>query len=115
MAERSPIFKGDGNQIGYIEGNEAYDLLGKPCCNYNAKTGNLSDLNSGKLVGYVSSEGKVAGVSWIIDELFPKSDEPAVLINSTEVQNRPISEELEGLFKLLRNRIGLNGTGSPDD
>ena len=50
MAEHSPIFsaKEDGKQIGYIEGNEAFDLLGKQRCSYNAGTGNLSDLNSGK-------------------------------------------------------------------
>jgi len=56
MTERIPIFRARGSehQIGYIEGNEAFDLLGKRRCNYNAETGNLSDLSSEQLFGYVS-------------------------------------------------------------
>jgi hypothetical protein len=72
MAERSPIFstKGDRPQIGYIEGNEAFDLFGRQRCSYSAATGNLCDFDSGKIVGHVSLEGNFVGASWIADELF---------------------------------------------
>ena len=75
MAERFPIFtaKGDGRQIGYIEGNEAFDLLGRRRCSYNENSGNLCD-DTGQIVGHVSLKGKFVGASWIADELFPKPD-----------------------------------------
>jgi YcaO cyclodehydratase, ATP-ad Mg2+-binding len=36
--ERSPIFstKGDRPQIGYVEGDEAFNLIGRPRCKYSA-------------------------------------------------------------------------------
>ena len=109
MAERIPIFRarGDEHKLGYIEGNEAFDLSGKRCCNYNAETGNLLEFNSEKIIGYVSLEGKVVGVSWIIDELFSnlgKSEVPAG-------RSGFLSEEMDRVFEMLRERVGLNETG----
>src|SRR5271167_2276654 len=152
MAERSPIFrgKGEGRQIGYLESDEAFDLLGKQRCYYNAETGNLRDINSEEIVGHVSLDGKVVGVSWIIDELFSNSGgdidqeflqnevhpkdvhaessnsempsappseqgEAMALVNAARVRHGLFSEETERVFKLLRDRIGLSGTGSPND
>src|ERR1700689_5299569 len=76
MAERSPILsaKNDGRQIGYIEGNEVFDLLGRRRASSNGRTGNLCALDSGKIIGHVSLQGKFVGVSWIADELFSISD-----------------------------------------
>ena len=76
MAERTRIFgaKKDSPQIGYIEGNEAFDLFGRKRCNYSVESGNLYDPNSGRIVGHVSLQGKFVGLSWIADELFPRSD-----------------------------------------
>jgi hypothetical protein len=50
MSERSLIFNAKGVQIGYIEGNRAFDLSGRERCNYARTTGNLSDLNGEKIV-----------------------------------------------------------------
>ena len=72
MSDRSLIFNAKGAQIGYIEGERAFDLTGRECCRYARATGNLSELNSEKIVGYVSLDGAFAGLSWISDELFGK-------------------------------------------
>jgi len=76
MPERSPILsaKNDGRQIGYIEGNEVFDLLGRRRASSNGRTGNLCALDSGKIIGHVSLQGKFVGMSWIADELFSISD-----------------------------------------
>ena len=81
MAERSPIFsaKTDNQKIGYVEGNDAFDLLGNRRCNYSLNTGNLLELDSGKIVGHVSLAGYFVGASWIANELFPQSDANAAL------------------------------------
>lgn len=72
MAERRPIFvnKGSLPENGYIEGNEAFDLAGRRRCIYNAESGNLSDFDTGKIIGHVSLRGFFVGASWIADELF---------------------------------------------
>jgi hypothetical protein len=74
MAEGSPIFsaKINNQRIGYIEGREAFDLLGNKRCNYNPNTGNLLELESGRTIGHVSLAGYFVGSSWIADELFPQ-------------------------------------------
>ena len=48
MAERSPIFSTKGEQIGYVQGNAAFDLFDRHRCGYDAATGNLSDSNNWK-------------------------------------------------------------------
>jgi hypothetical protein len=43
MAERRPIYcvQTAGQQIGYIEGDEAFDLFDRPCAIYDSNTGLL--------------------------------------------------------------------------
>jgi hypothetical protein len=96
MAERKPIFlhKRSRPQIGYIEGDEVFDLSGNRRCIYNAANGNLSDFDTGKLVGHISLQGFFVGTSWIADELFgqhapAKHDIPAV----AEMPTASLSEE----------------------
>jgi hypothetical protein len=77
MAERSAIFSKTAGrpQIGYIEGNKAFDLLGRERCSFNAASGNLCDFDTGKIVGHVSLEGQFVGASWLADELFGRRDD----------------------------------------
>jgi hypothetical protein len=72
MSDRSLIFNAKGAQIAYIEGDRAFDLTGRERCKYGRATGNLSELNGEKIVGYVSLDGTFVGLSWISDELFGK-------------------------------------------
>ena len=72
MSDRSLIFNAKGAQLGYIEADRAFDLTGRERCRYARATGNLSELNNEKIVGYVSLDGTFAGLSWISDELFGK-------------------------------------------
>jgi hypothetical protein len=74
MADRTPIFgtKAAKSQIGYIENGGAFDLSGRRRCNYNAATGNLSDLGTDQIVGYVSFDGNFVVPSRIAAELFEK-------------------------------------------
>jgi hypothetical protein len=76
MVERSPIYsaKHRSLKIGYIEGGEAFDLSGNKRCNYNPKTGNLLEFDSGKVIGHVSLANFFVGSSWIADELFLQFD-----------------------------------------
>jgi hypothetical protein len=86
MAERSPIFSTKGEQIGYIEGSAAFDLFNRQRCSYDSATGNLSDSNTGKLVGYVSSENNFVVPSRIAAELFGRPGETdADLSNMVEL------------------------------
>ena len=63
MSDRSLIFNAKGAQIGYIEADRAFDLTGRERCKYARTTGNLSELNSEKIVGYVSLDGTFVGLS----------------------------------------------------
>jgi hypothetical protein len=72
MSDRSLIFNAKGTQIGYIEGDRAFDLTGRERCNYARATGNLSELHGKKIVGYISLDGTFVGLSWISEELFGK-------------------------------------------
>jgi hypothetical protein len=76
MVERSPIYstKHRSLKIGYIEGGKAFDLSGNKRCNYNPKTGNLLEFDSGKIIGHVSLASFFVGSSWIADELFLQFD-----------------------------------------
>jgi hypothetical protein len=73
MAERRAIFSNKGGrftQIGYVEGDEAFDLSGRRRCAYNAASGNLCDLDTGNIIGHVSLKGFFVGASWMAGELF---------------------------------------------
>jgi hypothetical protein len=72
MSDRSLIFNAKGTQIGYIEGDRAFDLTGTERCNYARATGNLSELDGKKIVGYISLDGTFVGLSWISEKLFGK-------------------------------------------
>ena len=61
MSDRSLIFNAKGAQLGYIEADRAFDLTGRERCRYARATGNLSELNSEKIVGYVSLDGTFVG------------------------------------------------------
>jgi hypothetical protein len=75
MAEHSPIYSAKtGQQIGHVEGDQAFDLFGRPCAMYNMDTGLLYDLNSETPVGYVSLTNIFVGSSWIAEKLFPKTE-----------------------------------------
>ena len=50
MTERRPIFSTTGDQIGYTEGDAAFDLFDRQRCIYNAATGNLSDFTTESLL-----------------------------------------------------------------
>jgi hypothetical protein len=69
VPDRSLIFNAKGNQIGYIEDHRVFDLTGRERCKYARGTGILTDL-TGKVVGYISLDGTLIGLSWISDELF---------------------------------------------
>jgi len=74
MAERRPIYSAQtaGRQIGYIEGDEAFDLFHRPCAIYDSNTGLLRD-KSNAVVGYVSLADIFVGSSWMARDLFFKS------------------------------------------
>jgi hypothetical protein len=91
MTTSRPILsRGANREIGYVDGNEAFDLSGKLSCRYDENTGNLCDLKTGKIVGHVSLDGKFIGASWIANELFPTlADNFAPLSNPSEESARP--------------------------
>ena len=74
MSDRSLIFNAKGAQIGYIEADRAFDHTGRERCKYARETGNLSELNSDKVVGHLSLVGTFVGLSWISEELFWKAE-----------------------------------------
>ena len=74
MAERRPIYsaRAIGQQIGYIEDDEAFDLFDRPCATYEGETGLLRDPKNKAVVGYVSLSDIFVGSSWMAQELFSK-------------------------------------------
>jgi hypothetical protein len=109
MAERRLIFSAKGNraQIGYIEGNEVFDLSGRRRGHYTGATGNVCDSSSGTIVGHVSLEGKFVGATWIADELFGQPNREARAARSTARMPSPSSSE-EGK---PAGRVGLAAAG----
>ena len=87
------IFNAKGAQVGYIEGSRAFDLKGRERCNYARATGNLYDLKSKKIVGYISLNGTFVGLTWISDELFGrptgKVHPDSALARKQRLQQRP--------------------------
>jgi len=74
MSDRVLIFNTNGAQIGYIEGDRAFDLTGRERCKYARATGNLCELNGEKVVGHISLDGTFIGLAWMSDLLFGKSN-----------------------------------------
>jgi len=75
MSERSPIYSAQAarRQIGYIEGDKAFDLFGRPCAIYEGDSGLLRSPKHNAVVGYVSLANIFVGLSWMAEELFPKT------------------------------------------
>jgi hypothetical protein len=73
MSGRSPIFsaKHVGQQIGYIEDDQAFDLFARRRATYDCETGLLRDLTTQATVGYVTLKGIFVGASRSMGELFP--------------------------------------------
>jgi hypothetical protein len=92
MSDRSLIFNAKGVQIGYIEADRAFDLAGRERCKYARATGNLSELNSEKIVGHLCLDGTFAGLSWTSEELFGKPSgevHPARTMRNQRPRYRP--------------------------
>ena len=62
-----------GQQVGYIEDDEAFDLFDRPCAIYNSNTGLLRNPKNNAVVGYVSLADIFVGSSWMAQELFFKT------------------------------------------
>jgi hypothetical protein len=75
MAERRPIYSAQatGQQIGYIEDDEAFDLFDRPCAIYDSNTGLLRNSKNNAVVGYVTLADIFVGSSWMAQELFSKT------------------------------------------
>jgi hypothetical protein len=75
MTERRPIYSAQatGQQIGYTEGDAAFDLFDRPCAIYESNTGLLRDAKNNAVVGYVSLADIFVGSSWMAQELFSKT------------------------------------------
>ena len=75
MAEHRPIYSAQaaGQQIGYIEDDEAFDLFDSACAVYESNTGLLRDPRNNAVVGYVSLADIFVGSSWMAQELFSKT------------------------------------------
>ena len=103
MSAMRPIFsdRSLSEKIGYVEGNNAYDLAGNLRCRYDEASGNLFALDNRKVVGHISLEGRFVGLSWIAEELFPASAETsAPLVTSpatsiTDQSNEFATEHLD--------------------
>jgi hypothetical protein len=91
MTERISILspKGGHHQIGYIVGDEAFDQSGRKRCRYNADTGNLHDLETGRIVGHVSLDGRYAGSSWEAQRLFAQANKPRAYFGWVESGDSP--------------------------
>jgi hypothetical protein len=76
MAERRPIYsaRAAGQQIGYIDDDEAFDLFDRPCAIYDSDTGLLRDPKHNAVMGYVSLAGIFVGSFKMAQELFSKPD-----------------------------------------
>ena len=91
MAERRLIYNAKGVQLGYLEGDVAFDLSGRQRCNYNGASGNLFDSSSERAIGHISLDGTFVGPSWISDDLFgkPTGEGYATRPVGTHGANRP--------------------------
>ena len=75
MTERHPICRAQaaGQQIGYIQNDEAFDLFDRPCAIYESNTGLLRNPKNNAVVGYVSLANIFVGSSSMVEELFAKA------------------------------------------
>jgi hypothetical protein len=113
MAERLPIFSTRGDQIGYTEGDAAFDLFDRQRCIYNAETGNLSDSTTGKIIGYVSSETNLVVPSRMAAELFVQPGEADADVSNMVEMPSPLSSEGSQPAAADRSRAPGCGTAAP--
>jgi hypothetical protein len=138
MAKRNPILnaRAENQVIGYIEGTEAFDLMGNKRCNYTPSTGNLVEPDSRRIIGHVSLGGYFVGESWIADELFagrvaknapiplhaqsdaaasqvptsslrePTTDRAESLATTKEVTETPLSIDAQRALEMIRVTLG---------
>ena len=110
MAERRLIFNAKGFQLGYLEGDAAFDLSGRRRCSYTGATGNLGDFDSGKILGHISLDGTFVGASWLSDDLFGKcrgEARPDRLVKAQGAHNRKVHG--------ARSRVDRTHTQRPED
>ena len=110
MAERRLIFNAKGFQLGYIEGDAAFDLSGRRRCSYTGATGNLGDFDSGKILGHISLNGTFVGASWLAEDLFGKPRGEAHPDRLVKVQG-PHSRKVRGAHR----RVERAPTQRPED
>jgi hypothetical protein len=81
--ERSPIFSGKNieQEIGYIEGDRAFDLFDRPRATYDGDTRLLRNPNTQAIVGYITLKSTFVGSSRIAEKLFA---EPGSLLRENE-------------------------------
>ena len=79
MAERRPIYSAQtaGQQIGYIEASEAFDLFNRPCAIYDSGTSLLRDPKHNAVVGYVSLADIFVGSSSMARDNHPEGNSGA--------------------------------------
>jgi len=89
MTERRPIYSAQaaGQQIGYVEDDEAFDLFDRPCAIYDSNTSLLRDPKDNAVVGYVSLADIFVGPSWMAQELFSKTGPVAPQAGQEELGN----------------------------
>ena len=111
MAERRLlIFNAKGFQLGYVEGDAAFDLSGRRRCSYTGATGNLGDFDSGKILGHISLDGTFVGASWLSDDLFGRPGgeaRPDRLVKAQGAHNRKVQG--------ARSRVARATTQRPED
>src|SRR5262249_21183492 len=117
MAERRPIYSAQtaGKQIGYIEGNEAFDLFNRPCAIYDSGTSLLRDPNHNAVVGYVSLADIFVGSSSMARELFSKSGPVPPQASLAELQDEDYDASVCGVEDDLFGTTssgGANGHGT---
>ena len=116
MTERRPIFasRDTSQTIGYFDSEGAYDLSGRLRCRYSEVTGNLSDPETGKIVGHLSLEGKFVGLSWLAAELFPSPTVDLVQVASSSDRGAEADKEhsdssdadIERALEMVRAALG---------
>jgi hypothetical protein len=104
-ARRNPIFsaKKVGQRIGYIEGNLAFDLLGRRRAAYDCETGLLRDPVAEVTLGYITLKGIFVGSSSLAEELFPKAEDGVLGKDKADIADRSAdaTSETDATAKLI--------------
>ena len=113
-ARRNPIFsaKKVGQRIGYIEGNLAFDLLGRRRAAYDCETGLLRDPVAEVTLGYITLKGIFVGSSSLADELFPKAEDGVLGKDKADIADRSAgaTSETDATAKLVEQDCSESST-----